>query len=631
MQGSKTTASILIVSIVTVLGASLALQGWKSRIPTYDTLIDIDNAHELLVHGQRPFRGVLTSFASYSSPAEAWLMAPGVLMFKDPRLFSYIGSIAIYLGTLLGVFFLADTYFGRECAQLAVILYSLSKLGLEVADDPSQRYPIHFFYVWMVYWTVQWVRKKDARYLAAAIVTFAIGLNVFLEIAPALFLLFAVWIYYRPPLRIRPLLIAAFLVAIVWYPYIRFEMGRGFVDLKSQVLRQRILPADFGASWCDPNLAPKSWHHDADQVSKSAPLSRLRGFVLSRGGLILGTLDTPRSDLVLIPLTIVALGLLSLDGFSRPKANGTESLALLSNRLKWLAIVIILSAVVLNEVVIGRIISDDGFLQPGTISTVRKCQTLLIMVAAAILVLKDRFAAGLNRLQPDRASQGDSHFAEAGVCVISLIVPLIALLALIEGLFRIWWLWPVEIVILASLATYWPLRLRTPRFCIWIGSSILIVYVVTNSFLISRLNSWMTQGWSGTDAEEVRVVDYVAKQIASRGKDHAAIGYDLFVMRFWAAFNAADSHYKVGADMDLLFRYRYGIVNTSRCAEGTSKQDTYRIVQTRALAPYAIDHIDIPLDSSFKLLQKFDSYQVLQRPEDGTHVTFATSSDANHS
>src|SRR5215831_7132648 len=306
MHYSKTRASVLIILIVTVLGALLALQGWKSRIPTYDTLIDIDNAHELL-HGQIPFRGVLTSFASYSTPGEAWLMAPGVLIFRDPRLFSYVGSIAIYLGTLVGVFFLADTYFGRECAQLAVILYGLSELGLEVADSPSQRYPIHSFYVWMVYWIVQWARRKDARYLAAAIVTFATGLNVFLEIAPALFIVPVVWIYYRPPLRIRPLLVAAFLVAIVWYPYSRFEVSRGFLDLKSQVFRHRILPEDFEKYWCNPNLAPKSWHRDAavlntnaNQVSKSAALSRVRGFALTRGSFILDTLDTPRNSFFLI-------------------------------------------------------------------------------------------------------------------------------------------------------------------------------------------------------------------------------------------------------------------------------------------------------------------------------------------
>jgi hypothetical protein len=269
--------------------------------------------------------------------------------------------------------------------------------------------------------------------------------------------------------------------------------------------------------------------------------------------------------------------------------------------------------------VIGRILSADGLLDPGTISTVRKFQALSIMAGSALLILKDRITAGLKRLQGDRASLGDSHFNEAGVFVISLIVPLVILLYLVEdgGLNRLWWLWPVEIVILASVATYWLLRLEKSRPWIWIGSSVLMVYALSNSFLISRANSWMTEGWSGTDPEEIKVVDYVAKQIGSRGEDHAAIGYDFFIRRWWATFNAADSRYKVGADLDLFFRYRYGIVNTIRCAEGTSTQDTYRIVQTRALSSEESDHIDIPLDSSFQLLQKFESYQVLRRAAAG--------------
>src|SRR5262249_6821106 len=158
------------------------------------------------------------------------------------------------------------------------------------------------------------------------------------------------------------------------------------------------------------------------------------------------------------------------------KENTTEMQVRFSIRLKWLAIVIVMGAVLVNEVGIARVISADGLLDPGTISTVRKVQVRLIVGGALLLILKGRIAAGLNWLQRDRASRDDSHFAEAGTFVISLIVPLIILLNLIEdngtGLGRLWWLWPVEVVILASVATYWPSRLRAPRFWIWIGSSV---------------------------------------------------------------------------------------------------------------------------------------------------------------
>ena len=89
---------ILVVAILAAIGTSLALQGWKSRIPSIpflDVLTTIDEADQLVENGRVPQKGVLTSFASFAPPGLAWLMAPGVLLLKDPRLFEYIGSISL--------------------------------------------------------------------------------------------------------------------------------------------------------------------------------------------------------------------------------------------------------------------------------------------------------------------------------------------------------------------------------------------------------------------------------------------------------------------------------------------------------------------------------------------------------
>src|SRR5205823_14454490 len=130
------------------------------------------------------------------------------------------------------------TFFGIPSAVLAVALYGFSELGLYVADSLWSRYPIHFFYVWMVFWTIQWVRKKNSNYLAAALVTLAAGMNVFLEVAPALFIFPLVWWFYRPPLRIRPILVAGIVSVAIWFPYLKLEYGRNFSDLKSTIGRR---------------------------------------------------------------------------------------------------------------------------------------------------------------------------------------------------------------------------------------------------------------------------------------------------------------------------------------------------------------------------------------------------------
>src|SRR5215510_4878630 len=90
------TWEILVVAIVAAIGTSLALQGWKARIPFFDLVTTIDDAHQLVESGRIPVKGVLTSYTSFAPPGDAWLMAPGVLFLKDPRLFEYIGSISLY-------------------------------------------------------------------------------------------------------------------------------------------------------------------------------------------------------------------------------------------------------------------------------------------------------------------------------------------------------------------------------------------------------------------------------------------------------------------------------------------------------------------------------------------------------
>src|SRR5436190_7317484 len=74
-------------------------------------------------------------------------------------------------------------------------------------------------------------------------------------------------------------------------------------------------------------------------------------------------------------------------------------------------------------------------------------------------------------------------------------------------------------------------------------------------------------------------------------RDHGSpketsIGYEIDTSKFMAAFNNIDSRYKVGADLDLLFKYRHGIINKDRCAEGFQPTDRYRIVQIAPMDKY---------------------------------------------
>jgi hypothetical protein len=111
------------------------------------------------------------------------------------------------------------------------------------------------------------------------------------------------------------------------------------------------------------------------------------------------------------------------------------------------------------------------------------------------------------------------------------------------------------------------------------------------------------------------VIDYVADQLRGEGRSTAAIGYQLFIYPFMAEYHITNPIYKVGGELEILLRYRHGIANTDRCAEGVSATDEYRIVQRRPKkGPEEPQHyFDLPPDGRFRLLRRFSLYDVVKR------------------
>ena len=114
-----------VVLIVGLVSAVLALQGWRSRLPDFDLIPYIDGAQTLLSQGRLPDRGHVTSYQAYAPPGLAWVVAPGVAVFSDPRVFDAPGHLILHVGTLAGIFLLARSCFGVPCALLSVLFYGV--------------------------------------------------------------------------------------------------------------------------------------------------------------------------------------------------------------------------------------------------------------------------------------------------------------------------------------------------------------------------------------------------------------------------------------------------------------------------------------------------------------------------
>jgi hypothetical protein len=618
---------LVLVHVVAVIGMSFAFQGWKSRFLTFDLLPHIQSARELVERGRIPDRGCLSRFGSHIPPGTTWLLAPGLLAFDDPRLYESIGSGILYWGTVVGIFLLARTYFGMRCALLSAALYGLSQLGLHFAGSLWPRgHP--FFYVWMIYWTDRWVREKSAKYLAAALVTWGAGMYVFMEIAPALFVLPVVWLLHRPPVRLRPLLFAAVVILALWSPYLQFEAGRRFIDLRSQVQRKYILPSNYKDAWCSSNARLEVWTgqtyrpfvsfgsksgETVEERSVFKTWSRLLVPAIGVAGLLLANFQRvaqiPGASLILALLVVASMVWLSLtvsslnairrfcDSWSKPIAWG-----------------LIVCGVLGNEFFLARL-APDRTLAPSTLFAIRMLQVVFLL--SGMVVLMQRYAI-VSRLW-DRAT-ADARTVESGpkpgLLVVSLVIPWLILLVLVDPSWapRLYWIWPLQVIFLAAAVTYLPSKLRIARPLSWMSQILLALIIFGNPLLVSRFNSWLESGHAGSDPEQIRAVDYIGGQLRSQGRSKAAIGYHVITSAYMPAFHILDPQYKVGAEFDFYFKHRHGISNTGLCAEGASPRDEYQIVQSisNGLEDYRFP-FPANIGSHFQSVAQFGSYQVFKR------------------
>jgi hypothetical protein len=173
---------------------------------------------------------------------------------------------------------------------------------------------------------------------------------------------------------------------------------------------------------------------------------------------------------------------------------------------------------------------------------------------------------------------------------------------------RLRWLWPLQALVLAALASDVLSRFRSPRLLAWLVQGALLLFVGYNTLLLEKVDGWLHHSWPGPDAPEMEVVDCIATDLRARGANQVPIGYHIF-------FEGVVSSFSVGDEFNFVFRYRHGIANTNRCPEGISDADEYRVVQT-APTEHFLYIAHPPLPDSFYRLGIFGDYQVLKREEE---------------
>jgi hypothetical protein len=591
----------------------------------FDLLTYYYSAHEFLESGTLPQHGDTGSYGSYKPPGTAWLMMPGTALLGDPRAAAYGGTGLLHIATLLGILLLGRRCFGLWPACLAVLLYGLSAHGLFLAGSlwPNGRPD---FFVWFVLFTSTWAMRRDARYLAAAVTVWGLGMHVDMGIAPALFVLPVVWLSYRPPVRPLPLLIAGLVVLTAWSPYLRLEATRGFADIKSQLFLRNIQPQQFRQSWCDPSLTLATWRDPAGPLGDGA--SGTHGSAAQPGPIGLGArlgmvkdkvlsnfthaVRIPGVNVLLLVLVLGAILLCSLPGSAREGPAAAERAPPPHRRRAGFGMLLVAAGLVLYGVVSGLI--PGAALLPAS-GVVRKLPQVLVLIGIVLLGGPWLLAATQRVLR--RIGIDFQPSMPMRLLVISLIVPWSILVIVAEPgkPERFWWVWPLQVILLAASVAYFLPRFPVPRAVVRAAQLVLALLVVLNSFVRGRIESWRTDGWAGSDPEEVQVIDYVADRIHGEGKSQAAVGYQLLIYPFMAEYHITNPVYRAGAELELMLWYRHGIANTNQCAEGIAATDDYRIVQRRPKTgpEEPQQYFDVPLDERFRLLRRFSLYEVYKR------------------
>ena len=549
----RTLRRLLTLGMIAI-GLLLSVQGWRGRLSgfNYDQIINIEEALRL-VHGEGlPRCGGLCSFGSHIPPGTAWLFIPGVLT-GEPRLYEVVGPLLLELATLLGLFLLVRRSSNESSALFAVALYALSALGIMFGSSLWPR-ANPCAYVWMTYFVLLWIERRNAWYLTAAMAVWGIGLLIYLEMAPAGLMFVVAWWIYRPPLR--PAALACGLIAImaIWAPYLSFERQRGFVDLRSQLFSQSLQPQqakelaaydDALGSWDKVKQELGDYEpgeaKDPTVVVKSLRTLALRGFFFARN------LDANFVDfglLGIIPAAIFLAAYFAVISHRLHLAKHLEQQVWLT----WLGVILLVLGAVANPWVAARLLGKS--LNPGPLRIVLVIETI-ILAAGLLLVWRRRVAPGVTRLEglvntvmtDDEATASEStvkHISSHGLAVLLWLVagPWLGLAILAVNSKYQWGLWPLQLAVVAIVASILPQRWNWPRWAAVATTTLVLITASVNSMTIARIADWRKHGYAGVDSPEIQAADYLAEQIRKEDQPAVKIGYHLF----FNGFEAVQSH-----------------------------------------------------------------------------------------
>ena len=321
------------------------------------------------------------------------------------------------------------------------------------------------------------------------------------------------------------------------------------------------------------------------------------------------------------------LGLIAIPIFLLPLVAWSSQACQLPQRMPswrwitWLGVILLVVAIIANqkmaEMLMGR--SLDG----GEAAKIWIVEGLIAFVGVVLVCRKltARSLAQVERLFVPNETQEQAQPLQ--IVYLCFIGPWLGQ-CLVAGLVKYcWWLVGMQVLLLGVGASYIPRRCGWPRRSVVLLESLAVISIVCNAATLHRASAWRTDGFAGAVPPVVQAADALAEHFQATGHSlDAPIGYLLFFNGYELLGHGLDTRYKIGAPLDQYFAERYGIINQRDNAEGFSRDDLYRIVETEP-RPSKLHRFRFNDAADFELLGQFDHYQLWKRKAspDGTEAT----------
>ncbi len=520
-------ADLLVVLGAGILVLLLHFQGWRSRemmntdmIPYYQGAADFINT------GRLPDRGNVSSYESYNPPGASDFLVPGVILFRDGRLQSLIGDAFLFLTTVLFTYLSAREIGGRWVGLAAALFVAVSRTGFQTLVPIG--HPA--FIVSMLFFLIQWIKARSAPMLGVALAIGALGAYHYLTIAPFFLAIPVLWLIFRPPVGWRSLLAAILIGLAIWFPYLRLEAGRDFLDLQSLILRRSVSQiADGGHRdpiYCYASLSGEpemrddtylpyiggtdierrviypleGWKNQAEYASCRVLLNIDRNF--DSGLLLLGSNRVLNTTVWMVFLVgWSALGWVVIRTW-KPAGKIIDSI----RRREWIlpiaaAVVGVLIYIVMSPDLVAGIAADQSLERNASLA-VEQLRSFLPWIWTAVF---------LGLFFSFRSSEGTP---EKTIFLLAFSVPWFLLMLLAEPgrPERFWFMWPLQMIMVALCLQWVSRRLPRARLAFSILALATGIALLPIRLYADRAIAAWTQGYSGSDSDQWNVIAFLSRQ-----------------------------------------------------------------------------------------------------------------------